>query len=120
VVSLHVPLTDDTRGLIGPAELDRLAGDYLLNVARGGVVDEAALADRLDALGGVALDVLADEPPAPDDPLARSPDVLATPHVAGVTDGYLDRGARLAAGKIRTVLTGGRPDTVVNPEVYDD
>jgi len=119
VVSLHVPLTDDTRGLLGPAELDRLTGDYLLNVARGGVVDEAALSDRLDELGGVALDVLADEPPATDDPLARSPDVLATPHVAGVTDGYLDRGARLAADEIRTVLTGGRPDTVVNPEVYD-
>jgi len=63
--------------------------------------------------------VLEAEPPAPDDPLLTHEDVLVTPHVAGVTDGYLERGARLAAEKIETVLSGDRPDTVVNPAVYD-
>ena len=121
VVSLHVPLTDDTAGLIGPEALAALEGDYLINVARGGVVDEGALADAVDdgLLGGVVLDVTVSEPPESDDPLLTSPDVLVTPHVAGVTDGYLERGARLAARKLETIFAGGRPDTVVNPSVFD-
>ncbi|WP_174811861.1 NAD(P)-dependent oxidoreductase [Salinadaptatus halalkaliphilus] len=122
VVSLHAPLTDVTRGMIGADELAALSGDYLLNVARGGIVDEDALADAVaeDRLGGVVLDVLEAEPPTADDPLLTSPEVLVTPHVAGVTDGYLERGARLAAEKIETILDGGRPDTVVNPAVFDE
>lgn len=121
VLSLHAPLTGDTRGMIGAAELEAMAGGYLINAARGGIVDEAALADAVAAgtLDGVALDVMTSEPPAPDDPLLTSPDVLVTPHVAGVTDGYLERGARLGAEKIETMLTGGRPDTVVNPAVFE-
>lgn len=121
VVSLHTPLTEDTHGLIGAEELETLEGDYLINVARGGVVDETALASAVedDLLGGVVLDVMSAEPPASDDPLLTSPDVIVTPHVAGVTDGYLERGAQLAAEKVETVLAGGRPDTVVNPEVFD-
>lgn len=121
VLSLHAPLTDATRGMIGAAELETMAGGYLLNVARGGLVDEAALADAVaaGALEGVALDVMREEPPPADDPLLTSPDVLVTPHVAGVTDGYLERGARLGAEKIETMLSGGRPDTVVNPAVFE-
>ncbi|MEE6209918.1 NAD(P)-dependent oxidoreductase [Salarchaeum sp. III] len=122
LVSLHTPLTDDTHHLIGSDELAALDGGYLINVARGGVVDEDALADAVenDRLAGVVVDVLSAEPPAPDHPLLTHPNVIATPHVAGVTDGYLERGARLAAEKVRTVLGGGRPTTVVNPAVYDD
>lgn len=121
VLSLHAPLTDDTRDLIGAEELAAMRGGYLLNVARGGLVDETALAEAVadGALAGVALDVLEDEPPAADDPLLTDEDVVVTPHVAGVTDGYLERGARFCAQKIETALTGGRPDTVVNPAVYD-
>lgn len=121
VLSLHAPLTADTRGMIGAEELAAMEGGHLINVARGGVVDEAALAAAIEdgRLAGVVLDVLSAEPPEPDDPLLTAPDVLVTPHVAGVTDGYLERGARLAGEKIETILAGGRPETVVNPAVFE-
>lgn len=121
IVSLHTPLTEDTRQFVGEQELDALAGGYLVNTGRGGLVDEEALADavREDRLRGVALDVLAAEPPSQSHPLLTSPNVIVTPHVAGVTDGYFERAARLGAEKIETVLDGGRPDTVVNPAVFD-
>lgn len=121
LVSLHTPLTDDTTNLISADELAALDGGYLINVARGGVVDEDALVDAVekDRLAGVVVDVLSAEPPAPDHPLLTNSNVIATPHIAGVTDGYLERGARLAAEKVETVLGCGRPSTVVNPGVYD-
>lgn len=89
-LTLHCPLTDATRGLLGNAELARMKpGAYLINTARGGLVDEAALAAALRAgrLGGAAFDVLTVEPPPTDHPLL-APDLLAlpnfilTPHVA--------------------------------------
>ena len=122
VLTLHAPLTEETRGMIGADELAAMEDGYLINAARGGVVDETALAEAVDAgtLAGVALDVMAEEPPAPDDPLLTAPDVLVTPHVAGVTDGYLERGAVLAAENVRTVIDGEMPDTVVNPELFDN
>lgn len=93
VVTLHVPLLPETRGLIGASELARMKSDaVLVNAARGGVVDEAALAGALAAgrLGGTALDVYESEPPPESNPLlslegeaARR--VLFTPHIAGVT-----------------------------------
>lgn len=121
LLSLHAPLTDDTRNLIGSDELSAMSGGYLVNVARGGLVDEEALADAVadGGLKGVALDVLGDEPPDADDPLLTASDVVVTPHVAGVTDGYLERAARLCARKIETALSGDRPDTTVNPAVFD-
>lgn len=87
VLSLHCPLTAATRGLIGPAELDRMKPDALLvNTSRGAVIDEAALAGALAAgrLGGAALDVLATEPPPADHPLLALdlPNLLITPHIA--------------------------------------
>ena len=121
VVTLHPPLTDETAGLIGAAELDRLAGGYLVNMARGGIVDEAALLGAVEAgtLAGVATDVLEHEPPDPTDPILTSPRVLVTPHIAGVSDGYFDRAARVASAKIRTRLEGGRPEFALNPEVLE-
>jgi phosphoglycerate dehydrogenase-like enzyme len=93
VVTLHMPLTPATEGLIGASELACMKRDaILINAARGGIVDEAALAARLSSggLGGVALDVYAEEPPPSSNPLfaldgeaARR--VLFTPHIAGVT-----------------------------------
>lgn len=87
VVSLHCPLTDDTRGLIGLAELQRMKPDALLiNCARGGIVCETALAEVLNEghLGGIGFDVLAKEPPAKNHPLINTshPNVVITPHVA--------------------------------------
>jgi D-3-phosphoglycerate dehydrogenase len=121
VVTLHTPLTDRTEGMVGPAELDALAGDYLVNTGRGKVVDQDALREAMaeDLLAGVALDVLETEPPEEDEPLLDHPDVYVTPHVASATDGYPPRAARAGAEKVRTALDGGRPDTVVNPAVFE-
>ncbi len=88
VLSLHVPLTPETRNLMGPAQLARMKPDaILINTARGGVVDEAAVAAALRAgkLGGAALDVFDAEPLPAGSPLAGCPNLLLTPHVAGVT-----------------------------------
>lgn len=90
VLSLHCPLTAQTRGLIGAAELELMRRDALLiNTARGGIVDESALAQALRAgrIGAAALDVLTREPPPPDHPLlaADIPNLGITPHVAWAT-----------------------------------
>jgi glycerate dehydrogenase len=87
VLSLHVPLTPETRGLIGAAEFAQMKpGAMLINAARGGVVDEAALLAALRAgrLAGAGIDVLAQEPPPADHPLltANLPNLIVTPHVA--------------------------------------
>lgn len=88
-VSLHVPLTDATRGLIGPEALAGMRADaVLINAARGGVVDEAALAQALKAkrLGGAMLDVFDREPLPGGGPLVGVPNLILTPHIAGVTE----------------------------------
>ncbi|NJC73418.1 C-terminal binding protein [Planosporangium thailandense] len=85
VVSLHLPLTERTRHLIGAAELARMRpGSFLVNTARGAVVDESALAGALRSghLGGAGLDVVESEPLAADSPLRECPNVVITPHVA--------------------------------------
>ncbi|MGB6102843.1 MAG: hydroxyacid dehydrogenase [Pusillimonas sp.] len=88
VISLHVPLTDDTMNLIDASSmLSMKPGAILINVARGGVVDEAALAIGLKNghLGGAAVDVYTSEPLANDSVLANIPNLILTPHIAGVT-----------------------------------
>lgn len=88
VVTLHVPLTRETRGLLDAQRLALMKTDaVLVNTARGGIVDEAALAAALHAgrLGGAALDVFADEPLPAGSPLAGAPNLLLTPHIAGLT-----------------------------------
>ena len=84
-ITLHLPLTDTTRGLVGTDLLGRMpSGSYLVNTARGGLVDLDALLEALDTgrLAGVALDVLPQEPPPQDHPLLTHPRALITPHVA--------------------------------------
>ncbi|NBB84261.1 MAG: 3-phosphoglycerate dehydrogenase [Alphaproteobacteria bacterium] len=108
-VSLHVPLTDATRGLIGPRALDRMKpGAILVNTARGGVVDEAALVGALKAgrLGGAALDVFAEEPVGPHNPFDGVPSLILTPHIAGVTEESNRRVSAVTAANIRRVLEG--------------
>mgnify|MGYP006276071753 CR=1 FL=1 len=122
VVTVHTPLTEETRGLVGEPELDGLGEGYLVNTSRGGVIEESALYDALvdGELAGAALDVFENEPPSPDNPLLDAPNLILSPHVAGVSDRTQRRGLELAAESIRTALDGGRPDTVVNPAVYDE
>lgn len=122
IVTLHTPLTVETAGLVGTTELARLGDGYLVNTGRGGVVEETALREALidGQLTGAALDVFENEPPASGDPLLDAPNLLASPHVAGVSDRTQERGLGLAADSIRAVFAGDRPDTVVNPAVYTD
>lgn len=94
IVSLHVPLTDETRGLIGPAELAAMRpGAVLVNTARGGLVDETALVAALGSgrLRGAGLDVFGEEPVAPDNPLLTLPNVVVAPHMAWLTPETLER-----------------------------
>jgi (S)-sulfolactate dehydrogenase len=107
VVTLHVPLTDATRGLIDADRLARMkAGAVLINTARGGVVDEAALADALvkGHLAGAALDVFENEPLPAGSPLATAPNLILTPHVAGVTAESNVRVSSLIADKVAAAL----------------
>ena len=109
-LTLHVPLTHATRGLIGAAELASMKpGAVLVNVARGGVVDERALADALAAghLAGAAIDVFEHEPPA-DSPLLRAPNTVLTPHLGASTE---EAQARVALETVQQVLDvlAGRP-----------
>lgn len=121
-VTLHVPLTDETRHTINSDTLARMqAGSYLVNTSRGAAVDEEALAHSLQDghLAGAAIDVFAQEPPDLEHPLQRAPNLLLTPHVAGLSDQALPRVAQQAAEGIVDVLQGRRPASPVNPAVFD-
>ncbi len=118
VVSLHVPLTAETRGLLGAAAVGRMKpGAYLVNTSRGPVVDEAALLRALadGRLAGAGLDVLAEEPPPRDHPLLHHPRVLVTPHSAWYTEEAMRDLQRLLAEDIGRVLAGEPPRCPVPP-----
>jgi D-3-phosphoglycerate dehydrogenase / 2-oxoglutarate reductase len=125
IVTLHVPLTTQTTGMIGRDQLAHLRPHALLvNCARGGLIDEQALLDALDAgvLNGAALDVVAEEPPTPGSMgarLHRHPKVIATPHIGGSTVEALERIAVDLATDIAGVLLGGPPAAAVNAPVAD-
>jgi (S)-sulfolactate dehydrogenase len=107
VVSLHVPLTPETRGLLDAGRLARMKRDaILINTARGGLVDEAALASMLRAgrLGGAALDVFENEPLPAGSPLVGVPRLLLTPHIAGVTIEANERVSALIAERVAAAL----------------
>jgi len=116
-VALAVPLTDATEGLIGAEELAAMRDDaVLVNVARGGVVDQPALVDALqeDRLGGAALDVFETEPLPQDSPLWGMDEVIVTPHSAAATRDYPDRMAALVRENVRRIDAGERlANTVV-------
>jgi D-3-phosphoglycerate dehydrogenase len=113
VISLHVPLTLETRGIVGTAELGQVKPTaILINCARGGLVDEEALAAALTAgrLAGAGLDVFAEEPPRPDHALFRlDANVVLTPHVAGGSVEALRRMAETVAEDVLRVLRGESP-----------
>lgn len=119
IVTLHVPLTDETRHLIDARALDRMKPTaYLINTARGAVVDTAALDHALRAgrIAGAGLDVLPAEPPDPRDPLLAAPNLILTPHVAWYALGAPERMRRGAAGALTALFRGERPEGLVNPE----
>ena len=97
-VVLTVPLTEYTRGMVDAEVLEAMKSTaYLVNVSRGGVVDEAALLHALQEsqIAGAAMDVFEAEPLPPDNPLWKQPNLIISPHIAGNTDDYNDKAARL-------------------------
>ena len=117
VVTVHVPLTRATRGLIDAAAIRRMKPDaFVLNVARGGIVDEAAVAEALrdGRLGGAAFDVYDPEPPASDSPLRDAPNTVLTPHLGASTAEAQVAVAEEVADQILDVLAGRSARYAVN------
>ena len=119
-VTLHSPLIPETRNMIGAAELAVMKPTaFLINCARGPLIDEGALYDALtnDRIGGVGLDVLVDAHPAPDHPLLRLENAIITPHVAFFSEEAVLELEERAAGEIAAVLQGRMPENLVNRDV---
>ncbi|MGH7153208.1 MAG: NAD(P)-dependent oxidoreductase, partial [Acetobacteraceae bacterium] len=120
-VSINCPRTAETRGMIGAREYSLMRPEaYFITTARGGIHDEAALAEALAAgrLAGAGLDVWEREPPDPAHPLLQFDNVLASPHTAGVTYESRHNGAKIAAEQMLEILDGKRPRRLINPEVW--
>jgi D-3-phosphoglycerate dehydrogenase len=118
-ISLHVPLTTETRALVGESVLRRMKPNaYLVNTARGGLVDTVALARALREgwIAGAGLDVLPQEPPAADDPLRGLDNVILTPHVAFYSEESLVDLRRRTAQSVVDVLAGRPPEHLANAE----
>lgn len=116
-VSLHMPATPETRGMVNAAVLTKMKPNaYLINCARGGIVDERALYEALknNQLAGAALDVFEQEPAEPDNLLFTLDNIELTPHTAASTAESLDRMALHAAMGIHSVLSGEKPEWPVN------
>ena len=108
IVSFHVPLTADTRRLIGETELAKMpAGSFLVNTSRGEVIDETALHRAIEngKLGGAALDVLTNERPG-GNPFVDLPQVIVTPHIAGGSRAAVERAIQMALANIMRYLRG--------------
>jgi D-3-phosphoglycerate dehydrogenase len=120
-VSLHAPLTEATRHILGRPQFERMKRSaWLINTARGALVDHSDLANALEQnlIGGAALDVFDPEPPDLTAPLFRDERVIVTPHAAFVSEESLIELRTRVARQVRDVLEGRRPECVVNPEAY--
>jgi D-3-phosphoglycerate dehydrogenase len=117
IITIHIPLLPETRGLIGHSEFGRMReGVFIVNAARGGVVNEAALLDALNSgrVAGAALDVFEKEPPELPSPLIDHPNVVATPHIAASTREAQERVAIAIAHQLAEYFEGGGARGVVN------
>ena len=121
VVSLHLPLSADTHQLMNNTTFGQMkTGSILVNVSRGGLVDEAALLAALESgrLRGAGLDVTDPEPAPPDHPLLQRNDVIVTPHVGSASAAGKRRILSSAIHHLKQALQGERPDQLLNPEVW--
>lgn len=123
IVSSHVPLSGETEGLIGERELRSMKPTaYLINAARGGIIDQAALVRALNDgwIAGAGLDVTAVEPIPSHDPLLSAPNCVVLPHIGSATLSTRSRMASIAAANCLAGLRGERLQYCVNPDVYDE
>jgi D-3-phosphoglycerate dehydrogenase / 2-oxoglutarate reductase len=121
-LSIHAPLTKETFHIVGAPQLAKMKPTaYLMNCARGPLVDEKALVEALrnKVIAGAALDVFEPEPSSDDNPLYQMANVIVTPHLAGVTREARKRMVIGAAEQTLQVLRGERPPRLVNPETWD-
>ena len=120
-ISIHAPLTKETRYLIDQKEIQKMkATSFLINTSRGGLINTQALAKAVseNRIAGAALDVFPAEPPDPKDPLLDLERVVLTPHVAWCTEEAVRRLEMTGVQHAITILQGGRPRNVVNPNIY--
>jgi len=121
-ISLHPPLTDETRQMMGQDEFKKMKnGAFLINTARGPIVDGKALYEALktEEIAGAGLDVMEDEPPSQDDPLLKLDNFTITPHIAWYSVDSQELLQRETARAVVAVLNGGKPRSLVNPEVLN-
>lgn len=121
IVSIHSPSTPETYHIINARTLALMPkGSYLINVARGALVDEAALLDALNSghLAGAGLDVYDPEPPAANNPLLTLPNIICTPHIASYTSAGILRMQVMACKQVASALRGERPTNLVNADVW--
>jgi glyoxylate reductase len=121
-ISVHVPLNAETEGMFDAAVFERMQSHaVLVNTARGGVIDQPALAAALHdgAIGAAALDVTTPEPLPTDDPLLDAPNLMVVPHVGSATERTRERMASLAVDGLLSGLAGERPEHLVNPQALE-
>ena len=116
VVSLHCPLTEENRGMVDQNFLSRMKdGAILINTARGGLLDETAVAAALESgkLAGLGADVLSSEPPLPDNPLLHAPRCIITPHIAFTPVEIRQRVIDICADNLKSFMEGGQMNRIV-------
>ena len=121
-ISIHAPLTSETKHLFSYEEFRAMKSSaFLINTARGGIVDTFALTEALKngEIAGAGLDVLETEPPESDDPLLHLDNVIFTPHAAFISEESILELEVTAATSVKQVLTGQLPDSIVNPYVLE-
>ncbi len=120
-LSIHVPLSEETRGLIDRRRLETMKpGSYIINTAAYPVIDEVALVESLESghIAGAALDVYQAHPVPPTNPLLKLDNVILTPHIGGATEGTVERQSWMMVEDIQRFLQGHRPLHLVNEEVW--
>jgi len=122
IISVHIPFSEENRNLIGTKEFSMMKPEAVfINTARGGVVDEAALIDAIEAgaIASAGLDVYQKEPPEKDNPLLKFENVIATPHLSSFTDDGKRKMGMMVVEGVLDVLSGKKPQFIVNPEIWE-
>ncbi|WP_121744085.1 phosphoglycerate dehydrogenase [Natronorubrum halophilum] len=121
-LTIHTPLTPETEGMIGADELDLLGDGYVVNVGRGGIIDEDALAAKIDdgVVAGAALDVFAEEPLSEDSPLLEHDDVIVTPHLGASTEAAQENVAISTAEQVNAAIAGEPVANALNAPSIDE